>query len=326
MLPDLKPVDEIRFENLHRRQPAGRAGRRWKPSPASRSTSRPLDADMRRLYGTGDFEHVNYRILEEPGQRVLAVDAVEKTWGPDYLRFGLGLSSDFSGDAYFNLLARYRRTWLNSLGAEWRTDVQAGIDNSLRVEFYQPLSAARHVLRRAAPGHRRATGPTSTAGRHRVADYNVSSRRLRWTWAYSSSSFGEFRARPARAVRRQPRLDTGPPHLEPGTHLHAGSDPAPAAVRPARQRAIPPRRLVRPGSACTIHGGTRRRRRYTKWEVDGTGPIRSARTPSSCRLQLRRHIGSNPLPAYDQFQWGGFLSSRAMRRANWSAPRCNSTS
>ena len=81
---------------------------------------------MRRIYGTGDFEHVNYRFLEEPGKRVLAVDAVEKSWGPDYLRFGLGLSSDFKGDAYFNLLASYRKTWLNSLGAEWRTDVQFG--------------------------------------------------------------------------------------------------------------------------------------------------------------------------------------------------------
>ncbi len=54
---------------------------------------------MRRLYGTGDFEHVNYRIIEEPGKRVLAVDAVEKSWGPNYLRFGLGLTNDFKGDA-----------------------------------------------------------------------------------------------------------------------------------------------------------------------------------------------------------------------------------
>ena len=49
-----------------------------------------LDSDMRRLYGTGDFEHVNYRFLEEPGRRVLAVDAVEKSYGPNYLRFAPG--------------------------------------------------------------------------------------------------------------------------------------------------------------------------------------------------------------------------------------------
>lgn len=33
---------------------------------------------------------------------------------------------DFRGDAFFNLNASYRRTWINSLGAEWRTDAQVG--------------------------------------------------------------------------------------------------------------------------------------------------------------------------------------------------------
>ena len=65
---------------------------------------------MRRIYGLGNFEHVNYRFLEEPGKRVLVVDAVEKSWGLDTLRFGLGLSSDFSGDAYFNVIGSYRKT------------------------------------------------------------------------------------------------------------------------------------------------------------------------------------------------------------------------
>ncbi len=67
-----------------------------------------LDLDMRHLFGTGDFEHVNYGFLEEPGRRIMAVDAVEKTYGPNYLRFGLGLNTDFRGDAYFNLVASHR--------------------------------------------------------------------------------------------------------------------------------------------------------------------------------------------------------------------------
>ena len=72
---------------------------------------------------------------------MLAVDAVEKSWGPNYLRFGLGLSTDFSGDAFFNVIGSYRKTWLNSLGAEWRTDVQIGRTNHrLTSEFYQPLT------------------------------------------------------------------------------------------------------------------------------------------------------------------------------------------
>ncbi len=67
------------------------------PAPAEPIPQEQLDQDMRRLFGTGDFEHVNYRFLEEPGKRILSVDAIEKkTYGPNYLRFGLGLSSDLT--------------------------------------------------------------------------------------------------------------------------------------------------------------------------------------------------------------------------------------
>jgi NTE family protein len=103
VVADLRPVDEVRFEPLARVNPETLQGLMETKAgqPIDQET---LDQDMRRLYGTDDIEHVNYRFLEEPGKRVLAVDAVEKNWGPDYLRVGLGLSSDFSGDAFVNLL------------------------------------------------------------------------------------------------------------------------------------------------------------------------------------------------------------------------------
>ena len=63
----------------------------------------------------------------------------EKSWGGDYLRFGIGLQSDFQGDNQFNLLAQYRRTWLNKYGAEWLVEGQVGQDTHLSSEFYQPL-------------------------------------------------------------------------------------------------------------------------------------------------------------------------------------------
>ena len=102
------------------------------------------DRDLKRIYGRGDFEHVSYRLGDEPGTgRVLTVDVAEKSWGPHYLRFGLALSTDFTGNAYFNAAASHRWTWLNTLGAEWRNDVQIGQIERLRSEWYQPLSAAQ---------------------------------------------------------------------------------------------------------------------------------------------------------------------------------------
>lgn len=141
VVPDTRPVDEIRFENLALVNPES-VRVHMETKPGQPIDQKKLDMDMRRIYGTGDFEHVNYRYLEEPGKRVLAVDAVEKSWGPDSLRFGLGLSSDFAGDALYNVLVSYRKRWINPLGAEWRSDLQMGSSTSLGSEFYQPLTSS----------------------------------------------------------------------------------------------------------------------------------------------------------------------------------------
>ena len=39
----------------------------------------------------------------------------------------------------FNIAASYRKTWLNSYGAEWRTDAQLGYTKGLYTEFFQPV-------------------------------------------------------------------------------------------------------------------------------------------------------------------------------------------
>src|SRR4030095_2154851 len=70
----------------------------------------------------------------------MAGEPKEKSWGGDYLRFGLGLSSDFQGDNAFNALVQYRKSWLNRLGGEWVTEAQIGQDTHVSTEFYQPVS------------------------------------------------------------------------------------------------------------------------------------------------------------------------------------------
>jgi NTE family protein len=106
--------------------------------------AREADEDMRRLYGRGDFEGVSYTLGQEPGTGyVLTADVTEKSWGPNYLRFGLGLSSDFKGHSFFDLLATYRATWLNRLGAEWRNDLQIGHNDRFRTEWFQPLEPSQ---------------------------------------------------------------------------------------------------------------------------------------------------------------------------------------
>jgi NTE family protein len=108
---------------------------------------RVADDDVKRIYALGDFERVSYSLADDPAKgRLLTADVVEKSWGPNYLRFGLGLSSDLSGDSFFTLVATHRWAWLNSLGGEWRNDVQIGHADRLASEFYQPLTPAQRVF------------------------------------------------------------------------------------------------------------------------------------------------------------------------------------
>ncbi|HYN61818.1 MAG TPA: patatin-like phospholipase family protein [Rubrivivax sp.] len=102
-----------------------------------------LDLDMRRIYGSGDFESVRPELLDAGGTQTLVVNVTEKGWGPQYLRLGLSLSSDLGQDAQFNFYGQLRSTWLNSLGAEWRNDVVLGNDVVLASRFYQPLSPSQ---------------------------------------------------------------------------------------------------------------------------------------------------------------------------------------
>ena len=213
VLPDLRPVDEIQFQHLQRvqQQAVQKVMQTQAGAPISQAT---LDADMRRLYGTGDFEHVNYRYLEEPGKRVLSVNAVEKSWGPNYLRFGLGLSSDFSGDSYFNLLASYRKSWINAYGAEWRTDLQIGRSMSLGTEFYQPLEpAGRFFIAPHAALERRTVDLYQ--GDRRIATYDAQSALAGVDLGVQLQQYGVFRLGVLGGVLR-PKLDTGPASLSPG--------------------------------------------------------------------------------------------------------------
>jgi NTE family protein len=303
--PDLRPVDEIRFEHLKRVNPKTaqsvmetRVGR-----PIDQKT---LDSDMRRLYGTGDFEHVNYRFLEEPGRRVLAVDAVEKSWGPNYLRFGLGLTTDFVGDAYFNVLASYRMTWLNSLGAEWRTDLQVGRTSNLATEFYQPVNVqGSFFVAPHAAVERRASDLYQDD--NRIARYDMISRLAGVDIGAQLSQYGELRLGMLGGSLK-PSLDTGPEFLSPGeTDVSQGAFRFRLILDQIDSVHFP--RSGWRGSLRVFDSNDRlgADHTYTKWDADAQAAYSFGDHTLNFTVVAGGTIDSDPLPRYDLFQWGGFL-------------------
>lgn len=106
-----------------------------------------MDADRVRnqlssLYALDRFESIDYNLIEENGRAGLELDLRRKSWGPNYVRVGLNLEDNFEGTSRYNAALRFISTELNSLGAEWLTDVQIGDNPKFFTEFYQPLSLA----------------------------------------------------------------------------------------------------------------------------------------------------------------------------------------
>ena len=108
-------------------------------APGRALTADDIAADIERIYALGDFQRVDYDVTGPPDARVLEITPVEKEWGPNFLRFDLGLAAYEAGDIFAIMRAEHDRTWMNSLGGRWHNAAQVGRQALIRSDFYQPL-------------------------------------------------------------------------------------------------------------------------------------------------------------------------------------------
>jgi NTE family protein len=293
-------VDEIEFRGLQRTNPEVLRSL-VQTSPGEPLTEAQIGADLRRVYGRGDFEAVDYRIVDEPGKRVLLIEPKEKSWGPDYLRFGLGFATDFSGESRFNLLAQYRKTWLNKLGGEWLTEVQIGKDNRLFTEFYQPIDERGRYF--VAPY---GSVGLSTRGifqnEKRIAEYEVRESRAGLDFGAALGTWGELRAGPLYR-RVNASVDTGSPILPALTETSAGIN---LRVRGDQMDhawfARDGHRVI--GSAYIADKSLGSDRKYQRVE----GLAEAAKSWGAHTFNVRVAAGSDlhsDMPAYENFTLGG---------------------
>ena len=140
---DKVEVTETRFVNP---QTLRRGIRQKEGEPLE---SNALATDLVTEYSQGDLHSLDYSVVRERDKTILRITPVEKPWGPDYLRFGLGLASDFRAESNYNFRVLYRRTWMNALGAEWLTGAQIGSEQAVNTEFYQPFDQRHFTYVRA---------------------------------------------------------------------------------------------------------------------------------------------------------------------------------
>lgn len=98
-----------------------------------------MERRVSQLYGDGNFEVLDYKVVRDGELSGIEVSARRKSWGPNYLRFGLELQDDFEGNNSFNAGLRMVVTEANKYGAEWQTDLRVGVSPRFMTEFYQPI-------------------------------------------------------------------------------------------------------------------------------------------------------------------------------------------
>jgi NTE family protein len=109
--------------------------------PGDRLDPQQLNRNLNVIYGMGDFQQVDYSLVEEDGKTGLLIEAREQYIGDNRLNFGLFLGANLKGDSMFNISAAYTMSQLNPLGGQWRNFVQIGGNLALETDFYQPLNA-----------------------------------------------------------------------------------------------------------------------------------------------------------------------------------------
>ena len=105
-----------------------------------------ISREAQRMSALQDFDSVGYRLDGDRESPTLTWLPREKSWGPNYLKVDLGVYASQDGDLTFALYGRHVRTWLNSLGAEWRNEMQIGGQTLLSTSLFQPLDAAHRFF------------------------------------------------------------------------------------------------------------------------------------------------------------------------------------
>ncbi|WP_407668206.1 patatin-like phospholipase family protein [Paraburkholderia ferrariae] len=154
-----------------------------------------VNRDLMSLTTAGDFESVTQQLIGDGDAHTLVIDAREKSWGPNFLLFGLGLSSSSADEGNFRMHVGYRRPWLTDSGLEGRIDSTIGSDLiSLYGELRQPLSDKfGYYIAPFVDYERRYVNIYLPDTNYRLTQYHLQTERAGVDLGVPLSHYGDFR-------------------------------------------------------------------------------------------------------------------------------------
>jgi NTE family protein len=102
---------------------------------------RELSAHINRLFGLAEFERAEFALRGDASRPTLDVFLREKSWGPNIVRFDVGLQMGTDSNTAFVIGGDYLRTWINPLGGEIHGSIYLGRTSTAELSLYQPLDS-----------------------------------------------------------------------------------------------------------------------------------------------------------------------------------------
>jgi len=291
---------------------------RFGVQPGSPWRMEAINEGLRNLYDLGYFQRVDAALVHRDGVTGIDLMVQPKEWQPSYLQFGLHISDDFEGDSNYELLGSYTATEVDRMGAEWRNQFEIGKTRLFHTELYQPLDFNDTVF--IAPNAEYLNQTFDLfQGQDRVAEYGTVFTRGGVDLGWRIGDAGESRLGLLYGhVVSQPRI--GDPTLNPtyrntllGPQFSLGVDTFNNGSFPSQGSYVLITGFFPRGSL----GGDAS---YDKLDATAGRAFDAGGDP----ILLLMEGGSNlntPLPLYDQFQLGGFLSLAGKRQGQLRGDR-----
>ena len=270
-----------------------------------------IDLDLRRIYGRGGFETVNYALDEIEGKQTLIVMVKEKPY-TQYFRFGLGLEANLGKQADFDLFATYRLKGLNRWGAEWRNDLVLGTNILVQTELYQPLGANQYAF--VAPSLRYSSNPIyAFFDTVQVADYEDQATLARVDIGANIIEYGIV-SLGAEFGQRRFTLRSGDLTFPTNDSIKVGALDLRLRFDRLDDVAFPHSGYLASGRIYSSLSQLGADETYTKWEVLLGGAASWGRDTLEAGLAAGGTFGSGELPLYETYPLGGFLYLSGLQR------------
>lgn len=96
-----------------------------------------------RIYSLDEFQRVDAITILTEDEKILQIQAEEKSWGPNFLQFGIGWEDDLDNNSDLNFNIAYTLGNLTKNGGELRSELAMGSVRSFDSELYLPLDTRK---------------------------------------------------------------------------------------------------------------------------------------------------------------------------------------